>query len=87
MPRIEIELTDQEKAYIDIRVGRGDFASAEELIQSVLHKALVEHSREHMCDLIEQGLDSGPATEWTHEDFENKKRALRERFGKGAKAG
>jgi plasmid stability protein len=37
---------------------------------------------EELERLIQEGLDTGPATPWTHEDFEESKRRLIERFGK-----
>ena len=51
MPRMEISLTPEQKAWLDAHVARGDFASAEEAARQLIDERIAERAAEEKDDL------------------------------------
>jgi antitoxin ParD1/3/4 len=75
MSTIPVQLPDELREYIDMKVERGEFASASDYIVALVNSARKKKS-EIEAALLE-GLDSGPAEEWTSDEWaEIKKRVV-----------
>ncbi len=81
MSTISVELPDDLREFVEAKVGRGQFASANESIVALVDAARRKRS-EIEAALIE-GLASGPAEEWTSQDWADIKQRVMERHQKG----
>ena len=60
------------------KIERGDFRDASDLVDEAIHYMLdMDHSEAELQALVRQGIESGPATEMTREDFEAIRREVR----------
>lgn len=66
-----ISLPEPLKQFIEQQVSAGGYASAEEYIGALVE---AERARARIEELIVEGLESGPATEMTAEDWEDIRR-------------
>jgi antitoxin ParD1/3/4 len=66
-----ISLPEPLKQFIEQQVSAGGYASAEEYIGALVE---AERERARIEELIVEGLESGPATEMTAEDWEDIRR-------------
>lgn len=78
MPMLTISVKDSQRAFIDAAVASGRHASAEEFIGSLIQEAIDRCER--IDALIQEGIDSGPAAEFTRQDWADIRRHLRERL-------
>ena len=67
MSTIPVELPDELRQYIETKVQHGEFASASDYIVALVDSARRKKS-EIEAALIE-GLNSGPAEEWTSDEW------------------
>lgn len=67
MSTIPVELPDELHEFVDLRVRWGQFSSANDYIVALIDAARSKRS-EIEAALIE-GLDSGPAEEWTSQEW------------------
>jgi len=63
-----ISLPEPLKQFVEQQVSAGGYASAEEYIGALVE---AERKRARIEELIVEGLESGPATEMTAEDWED----------------
>jgi len=76
MSTIPLELPDDLRQFVEARVQRGEFASANEYIVALVDAARSKRS-EIEAALLE-GLQSGPAEEWTSQEWADiKQRVIR----------
>jgi antitoxin ParD1/3/4 len=71
-----ILLPESLKGFVEQQVAAGKYPSAEEYIGALVE---AERARARLEELIVEGLESGPATEMTAEDWEDIRRRVRER--------
>jgi putative addiction module CopG family antidote len=81
MSTIPVELPDDLLRFVEARVQRGQFASASEYIVALVDAARSQRS-EIEAALIE-GLRSGPAEEWSSQDWVDMKQRVVERHHEG----
>ena len=78
MSTIPVELPDELQQFVESKVRRGQFASVNEYIV-----ALVDAARSKRSDIeaaLIEGLQSGPAEEWTSQEWADiKQRVIRRR--------
>jgi antitoxin ParD1/3/4 len=72
-----ISLPEPLKQFVEQQVSAGGYASAEEYIGALVE---AERARARLEELIVEGLESGPATEMTAQDWEDIRRKVRERY-------
>jgi antitoxin ParD1/3/4 len=72
-----ISLPEPLKQFVEQQVSAGGYASAEEYIGALVEAEL---ARARLEELIIEGLESGPATEMTAQDWEDIRRRVRERY-------
>lgn len=81
---LNVSLTPHLEAFIHETVTSGRYQSASEVVRTAL-RLLAEHEQERAARIerlrqeIQKGLDSGPATPMTTQDWEELKRRARER--------
>jgi antitoxin ParD1/3/4 len=82
---LTISLPEPLKAFVDGQVASGTFPDADAYIQALLREAQKRQARERVEALLQEGLDSGPATPMTAKDWENIRKRLRGRVKKRPK--
>lgn len=61
---------------------RGEYKDASELVDEAIHYLLdMDKAEAELEALVQEGIDSGPATEMTREDFEAIRRDVHARHG------
>jgi antitoxin ParD1/3/4 len=80
MSTIAVELPDELRDYIETKVQRGEFASASEYIVALIDAARREKSKVEVALL--EGLRSGPAEEWTSQEWAEMKERVTARHSK-----
>lgn len=81
MSTIPVDLPDELCEFIETKVQRGEFASASEYIV-----ALVDSARKKKSEIeaaLLEGLTSGPAQEWTSDEWADIKKRVAERYTTG----
>jgi len=73
-----ISLPDSLKEFVDQQVSSGAFPNAESYINALIEADFKRKGLERLEALILEGLDSGPATEMTAQDWEDIRRRVRE---------
>jgi antitoxin ParD1/3/4 len=71
---LTISLPEPLKAFVDRQVASGTFPDADAYIQALLREAQKRLARERVEALLQEGLDSGPATEMTAQDWDDIRR-------------
>jgi putative addiction module CopG family antidote len=74
MPTFSLELPEDLHQFVKANVGRGGFASASEYIAALVDAA--RNKRSEIEAALIEGLDSGPAEEWTSEEWANIKQRV-----------
>ncbi len=77
---LTIDLPQPLKTFVDDQVATGDFATAADYICVLLREAQKQKVREHVDQLLLAGLNSGPATPMTAQDWEDIRREALERL-------
>ncbi len=84
MAKLNINLDESLKRYVDEQIARGQYESADDLIADLLRDRAnrgesISYSAQRdfgdddpdaLRKLIEQGIDSGPAQPWSSENFD-----------------
>lgn len=81
MSTIDLDLPDDLREFVEAKVQRGEFASASDYIVALIDAARRKKS-EIEAALLE-GLESGPAEEWTGEEWSDIKKRVVERHSEG----
>ena len=79
MSSLTISLPDILRAYLDEQVKSGASKSPEDYVNSLIHADLQRKADERLETLLIEGLDSGPATPMTSDDWNNLRNQTRER--------
>jgi antitoxin ParD1/3/4 len=66
-----ISLPESLKAFVEQQVASGKYANAEQYLEALVEADQKQRAREHIEALMQEGLDSGPATEMTAHDWEH----------------
>ena len=81
MSTIPVDLPDDLRLFVEAKVQRGQFASANDYIV-----ALVDAARSKKTEIevaLLEGLQSGPAEEWTIDEWSDIRQRVTERHQKG----
>ena len=81
MSTIPVQLPDELQRFVEAKVAHGKFASVSEYIVALVGAAREKRS-EIEAALIE-GLESGPAEEWTSQEFSDIKQRVMKRHEQG----
>jgi antitoxin ParD1/3/4 len=80
METIDVSLPDPLKQFVEDLVARGDFSSASDYIRALIREDQKRREKEKLEALLLEGLNSGPATEMTPDDWEAIRREVRQRL-------
>jgi antitoxin ParD1/3/4 len=84
---MNISVPSSLKTWVDKQVHSGGFGTASEFIRHLIRDAKArDAARSHIDDLLEEGLDSGPATPMRAADWASIRREIRKRVAKANQA-
>jgi Arc/MetJ-type ribon-helix-helix transcriptional regulator len=81
MVTLTISLSEAQKAFVDVQVAAGGFASASAYIGRLIEQAERMKERDRINGLLQEGLKS-KASEMTGEDWEDLRHEVREELAK-----
>lgn len=81
MTTIPVELPEDLSEFVDTTVQRGHFATANEYIVALINAA--RNKRTEIEAALIEGLESGPAEEWTSQEWAEIKQRVIERHQEG----
>ena len=68
---MKISLPESLTAFVEQQIASGKYATAEQYLGALIEADQKQKAREHLETLIQEGLDSGPASEMTAQDWEH----------------
>ncbi len=71
---LTISLPESMKEFIEWEVAEGNYGTPSEYVRDLVEEALDRKNEERLEKLFLEGLDSGPATSMTREDWDEIKR-------------
>jgi putative addiction module CopG family antidote len=77
---MNISLPESLEAFVEQPVASGKYANAEQYLGALIEADQKQRARERAGALIQEGLDSGPATEMNAQDWEHIQREGRARI-------
>jgi antitoxin ParD1/3/4 len=79
MQSMNISLPEPLKQFVETQIASGRYSSASEYVRELIRDDEQRRTQERLEALLLQGLES-PASEWTREDVNHIKNAVRERL-------
>lgn len=80
---MNLTLKPETEKLVKERVERGDYRNADDLADEAIRYFLeVDEAEATLETLVQEGIESGPATEMTREDFENIRRDIHTKHGR-----
>jgi antitoxin ParD1/3/4 len=79
MQSMNISLPEPLKQFVETQIASGRYSSASEYVRELIRDDERRRAQERLEAFLLQGLDS-PAIEWTQEDVNHIKNAVRERL-------
>lgn len=79
MAIVNISLPDPMKHYMEERVSEGQYSTTSEYVRDLIREDQKKRAEERVEALLLRGMES-PASEWTKEDVDHIKNAVRERL-------
>lgn len=70
MATMNISVTDDMKAFVEAQLSREGYASASEYLRSLIRDAQKRQAKRELEAKLLEGLESGPATSMTREDWD-----------------
>lgn len=80
MTRVTVSLTEHLEEFVAEEVASGKYASAAGCVLSLIQMAYLEKHREQVEKLLLEGLNSGPATPMTAQDWQDIRQSIRKRL-------
>ncbi len=80
MTTMNISLPDELKEFIDRQVAEGGYGSSSEYIRELIRRARTQAARRRLEAQLLKGINSGPAQDFTPEDWKDLRRHARERW-------
>ena len=68
---MKISLPESLTAFVEQQVASGKYTTVEQYLAALIEADQKQKAREQLKTLIQEGLDSGPATEMTAQDWEH----------------
>ena len=79
MTTMNISLPDEMKAFVEEQIKQGGYSTASEYLRDLIRDAQKRAAQDRLEELLLEGLDSGPATPMTKEDWQGLHRELETR--------
>jgi antitoxin ParD1/3/4 len=78
---MNISLPETLKDYVKERVAEGIYSNPSDYIRALIRSEMKRNSQHQFEAMILEGINSGPATEMTHEDWQGIKAEAKRRTG------
>lgn len=82
MKSMNISLPESMRTYVEEQVANGGYGSASEYFRELVRLDKKRKATERVETMLLEGLNSGNATSMTDEDWEDVRKAVREKLGK-----
>ncbi|MCW3053994.1 MAG: putative addiction module antidote protein family [Chthonomonadales bacterium] len=79
MAVVNISLPEQMKQYVEARIDEGSYNTTSEYIRDLIREDQKKQAEKRLETLLLRGMES-PASEWTKDDVDHIKAAVRERL-------
>ena len=79
MATMNVSLTGPMKQFVDDEVRDGGYSSTSDFVRDLIRQRQRRKAEDFLCQLIAEGLASGPSTPVTKETVEQMRKELRER--------
>ena len=79
MQSMNISIPEPLKQFVELQIASGRYSSASEYVRELIREDEKRRAEERLEALLLRGLES-PASEWTREDVDHVKNAVRERL-------
>jgi antitoxin ParD1/3/4 len=79
MAVVNISLPDKMKQYVEDRVSEGEYNTTSEYIRDLIRAEQRHRAEQHLESLLIRGMES-PSSEWTKDDVDYVKNAVRARL-------
>lgn len=79
MTTMNISLPEEMKAFVEEQIKQGGYSTVSEYLRELIRDAQKQAAKDRLEKLLLEGLDSGPATPMTREDWEGLHRELETR--------
>ena len=84
MTSMNISLPESMKAFIEEQVAAGGYGTTSEYLRALIREDQKAKARSRLAALLQEGIDSGPATPMTAEDWEGLRRRVHEQLERNA---
>jgi putative addiction module CopG family antidote len=79
MTQLSVSLSDSANQFVADQVATGRFESPSDFVQQLIEEARVDAAKERLAQLIKEADNSGPGTEYSDEQWEERMNELRTR--------
>jgi antitoxin ParD1/3/4 len=79
MTTLHISLPDTLGDFVQERVTRGGYKTADDYLRDLIHEDQRRKAQEKLDSLLQEGLDSGPSTPMTAQDWDEIRREVQHR--------
>jgi antitoxin ParD1/3/4 len=79
MTTLNISLPDVLRDFVEERVKRGDYDTASDYFRNLVHEDQRRKAQQRLDALLQEGLDSGPATPMAPQDWDEIRREVQRR--------
>lgn len=80
---MNLTLKPETEKLIQERIARGEYKNAGEFVdEAIQYMVEMDRAEGELEALVQEGIDSGPATEMTREDFEDIRREVHAKHGR-----
>jgi antitoxin ParD1/3/4 len=77
MNSIQISLPDAASRFVEEQVATGKYGSPADVVLDIVERARMQAAKEKLTQLIREGMESGPGTEYSDEWWERRGREIR----------
>ena len=70
MVDLNVSVSEDVREWIEEQVRAGRYANAGDYVRELIQRERQQQARKHVEDLIREGIESGPATPMTRDDWE-----------------
>lgn len=79
MTNLNVSLPEPMRSWVEAQVTGGRYGNASEYVRELIRRDQERQAEERLDQLLLEGLQSGPATEMTRQDWDDLKQRVRDR--------
>jgi antitoxin ParD1/3/4 len=77
MGTLKLSLPEETRAFVEQQIAENRYEDAEAYVEALIQADRKRRAREHLEELLLEGLDSGPATPMTGQDWADLRESVR----------